>query len=741
MGITRDVALGGRHPLSGAEVGAVAGNSWLRVAWWWRVPASLGDALLAERERWPVWLPVLIGVGIALYFVLPAEPPHGLALAATAISGVVAVAMRGRRGAPVAWACLACAVGFGAAVWRAERVAAPILAYRIGPLPIEGRVITVTDRAEGGATLILDRVRLVRRHPVPVPERVRLRVRADRPTPAVGERVRLVGVLMPPPAPAAPGAYDFGRAAWFARIGAVGYAMGAPTTIAAPPGGRLEGVSVWLTGIRHELSLRIRAALDAPAGPVAADLLTGDDSGVDDATYVALRNAGLGHLLSISGLHMAMVAGILFFLIRGGLALAPRIALRYPIKKWAAVAALIGAFCYLLLSGASYPAQRSFLMTAIGLGALMIDRSPISMRVLAVAAIVLLLATPEALLNVSFQLSFAAVAALIALYEGAGSRLVPDRTFGIPQRALLWLAASLASGLACELALAPIAAYQFNRVTLFGAAANLVAIPLFGFWIMPAGVLALVLLPFGMAAPVLAAMGFGIDVLLALAHWVASWPHAVLPVPAIPAAAFTLIMLGEVWLLLWRRRWRWLGLGVMAGGALLTMLARPPDILVARDGRLVAVRGADGALAFSSLRRGAFTRDLWLRRDGAVETGGRPAVPDAAACTAGTCLFTARNGVTVAYLPQRPPATTACPKAAILVAADTAGPCKAGPLTIDHADLLRNGAYALWLDRDRIRVVTVREARGDRPWSRNAQPYWPRAVGRRGWNAVANDQE
>lgn len=740
MGITRDVALGGRHPLSGAEVRAVAGNSWLRVAWWWRVPASLGDSLLAERERWPVWLPVLIGAGIAVYFVLPAEPPHGLALAATAVSGVVAAAMRGRRGAPVAWACLACAVGFGAAVWRAERVAAPILAYRIGPLPIEGRVITVTDRAEGGATLILDRVRLVRRHPVPVPERVRLRVRADRPPPAVGERVRIVGVLMPPPAPAAPGAYDFGRAAWFARIGAVGYAMGAPTTIAAPPDGRLEGVSVWLTGIRHELSLRIRAALDAPAGPVAADLLTGDDSGVDEATYVALRNAGLGHLLSISGLHMAMVAGILFFLIRGGLALVPRIALRYPIKKWAAVAALIGTFCYLLLSGASYPAQRSFLMTAIGLGALMIDRSPISMRVLAVAAIVLLLATPEALLNVSFQLSFAAVAALIALYEGAGARLVPDRTFGIPQRAVLWFAASLASGLACELALAPIAAYQFNRVTLFGAAANLVAIPLFGFWIMPAGVLALVLLPFGAAAPVLAAMGSGIDVLLALAHWVASWPHAVLPVPAIPAAAFTLIMLGEVWLLLWRRRWRWLGLGVMAGGVLLTALAQPPDMLVARDGRLVAVRGADGALAFSSLRRGAFARDLWLRRDGAVETDGRPATPTTAACAAGACLFTARNGVTVAYLPQRPPATTACPKAAILVAADTAGPCKAGPLTIDHTDLLRNGAYALWLDRDRIRVVTVREMRGDRPWSRDAQPYWPRAGGG-GWSTVASDQE
>jgi competence protein ComEC len=700
----------------------------LWTASWRRAPAVLGDALLAERERWPVWLPVLIGAGIAVYFALPVEPPHGLAPVVVAVFGGIAIAARGRRGAPVAWTCLACAVGFGAAVWRAETVAAPILAYRVGPLPIEGRVVAVTDRAEGGATLILDRVRLVRRHPVPVPERIRLRVRANRPAPVVGERIRVVGVLMPPPAPAAPGAYDFGRAAWFARIGAVGYAMGAPTTFAAPPDDRLESASVRLTGIRHELSLRIRAALAAPAGPVAADLLTGDDSGVDEATYVALRDAGLGHLLSISGLHMAMVAGILFFMIRGGFALVRRIALRYPIKKWAAVAALIGTFCYLLLSGASYPAQRSFLMTAIGLGALMIDRSPISMRVLAVAAIVLLLATPEALLNVSFQLSFAAVAALIALYEGAGSRLVPDRTFGILQRAALWLVASLASGLACELALAPIAAYQFNRVTLFGAAANLVAIPLFGFWIMPAGVLALVLLPFGLAAPILAVMGLGIDVLLALARWVASWPHAVLPVPAIPAAAFTLIMLGELWLLLWQRRWRWLGLAAMAGGVLLTVLARPPDALVARDGRLIAVRGADGALAFSSLRRGAFTRDLWLRRDGAVGTDGASAAPGTAACAAGACLFAARNGVTVAYLPQRPPANAACPRAAVLIAADTAGPCGAGPLTIDHADLLRNGAYALWFDRDRIRAVTVRETRGERPWSQKPQPFWPRAA-------------
>lgn len=707
---------------AGTDVG-LSDSRW-GVASWRRVPAAVTDVLAAERERWPVWLPVLIGVGIAGYFALPAEPPHYLAPLAVIAAGGLAGALRGRRGAPAAWACLACAVGFGAALWRAERVAAPILPYRIGPLPIEGRVAAVTDRAEGGATLILDRVRLARRHPVPVPERVRLRVRADRTMPAVGERIRVVGVLMPPPAPAAPGAYDFGRAAWFARIGAVGYAMGAPATIAAPaPGdGPPESASVRLTGIRHDLSLRIRAALDAPAGPVAADLLTGDDSGVDEATYLALRNAGLGHLLSISGLHMAMVAGILFFLVRGGLALIPGVALRRPIKKWAAVAALIGTFSYLLLSGASYPAQRSFLMTAIGLGALMIDRSPISMRVLAVAAIVLLLTTPEALLNVSFQLSFAAVAALIALYEGAGAHLTPNRTFGMPRRAVLWLIASLASGVACELALAPIAAYQFNRVTLFGAAANLVAIPLFGFWIMPAGVLALVLLPFGAAAPILAVMGLGIDVLLMLARWVASWPHAVLPVPAIPATAFALMMLGELWLLLWRRRWRWLGLGAMAAGALLTVLARPPDALVARDGRLMAVRGTNGVLAFSSLRRGAFARDLWLRRDGVdIAT----AAPAAGACAAGQCLFTSPSGVTVAYLPQRPPAAAACPKTAVVIAADTAGPCSGRRLTIERADLLRNGAYALWLDRDRIRAATVRETRGRRPWSRERPPYWP----------------
>lgn len=697
--------------------GARAGPASWRAARRW-----LRDALLAEQERWPVWLPALVGAGIAVYFALPEEPPRFVAAGCVGGTALLAVMLRRRAAAPAAVAILACAIGFGAAVWRTDQVAAPVLPYRIGPLPIEGRVIAITDVAGGGASLVLDRIRLVGRHPSAIPERARLRMRGRQPAPAVGARVHVLGVLMPPPPPAAPDAYDFGRTAWFARIGAVGYVMGAVEVIAPPEAG-FAGPAVRLTRARHDMNLAIRAALGPPAGAIAAAVLTGDESGVDSATNLALRDAGLGHLLSISGLHMAMVAGILFFVVRGGLALIPPIALRHPIKKWAALAALLGAFGYLLLSGSSYPAQRSFLMTAAGLGAVMIDRSPISMRVLAVAAGVLLLATPEALLNVSFQLSFAAVGALIALYEALGARLHPDRSGGFGRRALSWLMASFASGLVCELALAPIAAYQFNRVTVFGAVANLVAIPLFGVWIMPAGILALALLPLGLAGPALTVMGWGIDLLLALAHWVAAWPHAVVPVRSMPPSAFVLIAAGQTWLLLWQRRWRWLGLAPVAAGIALAAAMPPPDMLVARDGRLVAVRGADGALAFSSLRRGAFARDLWLRRDGepVPPSSGRPA--RAARCGADPCLFDTPGGLPVAYLTKTPRADFACPAAAILVAAATAGPCRAGRVLIDRAGLATGGAHALWFTSDGgVRVTTVQAERGDRPWSRAEPP-------------------
>lgn len=701
------------------EAGATPGLS----ARPWR-PAPLvwlRDPFLAERERWPLWIPVLLGGGIAFYFALPSEPPRLAGPAALVLTiGLARLLWRGPA-RPAGLAVLICALGFAAAQWRAERVAAPVVSHRIGPLRVEGRVVVVTDRAPGGATLVLDRLHLVRRYPMRVPERISLTMRARKAPPGIGDRVGLLGVLMPPPPPAAPGAFDYARAAWFKRIGAVGYVLGAPVLIEKPSrAGLLDGARLALADMRRTLSLRIRNQLAPPAGPVAAALLTGDESGVDAGTNQALRDAGVGHLLSISGLHMAMVAGIVFFAVRGVLALIPPVALRWPIKKWAAVAALCGAVFYLLLSGAAVPTQRSFLMTAVALGAIMIDRSPVSLRVLALAATAILLVLPESLLNVSFQLSFAAVAALMVLYEAAGARLLPGKGAGLERRALAWLLAALLSGLAAELALAPIAAFQFNRFVAYGVIANLLAIPLFGFWVMPLGVLAFALMPFGLEHWALAPMGWGIDLLLAGARRVASWRGSVLSLPAMPTIAFALMVAGGLWLLLWRRNWRWLGLVPIGAGLVVAVLARPPDVLVARDGRLVAVRNPENRLVFSSPRRGKFARDLWLRRDGLPAA---PADPGIAECDAAGCLFQGPGGQRVLYAMGPEALAAQCRSALLVISPNPVPSCPSARLVIDEAALRRGGAHAVWFYGNDLRVRTAQQERGNRPWSRPPRSF------------------
>lgn len=683
--------------------------------------AWLGEALLAERERWPLWIPALLGTGIAGYFALPSEPPPLAGPAALFLAACLARLLWHGPARSASLAILICALGFAAAQWRAEQVAAPVITHRIGPLRVEGRVVAVTDRAPGGATLILDRLHLVRRYPMRVPKKVSLTMRVHKPPPEIGDRVGLLGVLMPPPPPAAPGSFDFARAAWFQQIGAVGYVLGTPAVIEKPPhDGLLDGARLALADMRRTLSLRIRSQLASPAGPVASALLTGDESGVDTRTNQALRDAGVGHLLSISGLHMAMVAGIVFFAVRTALALVPPVVLRWPIKKWAAVAALFGAFFYLLLSGAAVPTQRSFLMTAVALGAILIDRSPISLRVLALAAAAILLVMPEALLNVSFQLSFASVAALMVLYEAAGPRLLPGKGAGLEQRALVWLLAALLSGLVAELALAPIAAFQFNRLVLYGVVANLFAIPLFGVWVMPLGVLALALMPLGLERWALAPMGWGIDLLLAGARWVASWPGSVLPVPAIPTYAFALMVAGGLWFVLWRRKWRWLGLLPIVAGIALTLLARPPDVLIARDGRLVAVRNSDGRLVFSSFKRGKFARDLWLRRDGLAPASSNA---DLAECDSAGCAFHGPAGQPVFYAIEPDGLEAQCRSATIVVSTSPIPSCPSARLVIDDTALRRGGAHAIWLEEDSLRVRTAQDERGDRPWSRPPRAF------------------
>jgi len=535
-------------------------------------------------------------------------------------------------------------------------------------------------------------------------------------------------VLSPPPPPVAPGAFDFQRHAFFKGLGAIGYSLGQARPAAAPEDGPSEGFAIRLSHFRRQVNQRVVAVVPGAEGAVAAALITGERGAIPKDVLVAMRDAGLAHLLAISGLHLGLVAGFIFFCARALLALVPAIALRYPIKKWAAAVVLLGAFGYLLLSGATIPTQRAFLMVGLVLLAVMTDRTGFSMRHVAWAAIVVLLLMPESLFGASFQLSFAAVVALIAVYEALRNEVTlfgrnGGGGGGRPwwRRPALYVAGVALTTLVAGTATAPFAAFDFNRMTTYGLAANMAAVPITAFWIMPWGLLALCLMPVGLEHLALVPMGWGIGVVIEVARTVSAWPGALHILATPPVWSILLVTFGGLWLCLWRRRWRLAGIPVIAAGLFGFALAAPPVLLITHDARLAGLRDDDGRWLFSSTRREAFVRQSWLRWVGATEAGpwpdSGPSPGGAVQCDSLGCLYR-RNGWLIAIVRDPRAAAEDCAAADAVVAfVPLNGVCRPrSGIVIDRFDLWRDGAHALWADDKGIRVRASRADRGDRPW-------------------------
>jgi len=645
--------------------------------------------------------------------------------------------LRGASGPRLAaFALLAVALGFGAAQLRAERVAAPVLERSWGPAAMSAEVLAAEPHARGWR-LYLRPLEMPGLEEATVPAQVRVTVAGLETPPIPGSRVRLRAALRPPSPPAAPGAFDFARQAWFQGLGGIGFAYGAPTLLpeaAQTDAGRTAAWHLWWAGLRQTVAQRIAAKLEGPAGAVAVARVTGQRGGIPEAVQDDMRNAGLAHLLAISGLHMGLVAGLLFFFLRAGLALLPGVALRYPIKKAAAVVAAAGAFVYLNLVGASIPAERAFLMVMIVLLAVLLDRRALSLRLVACAAAVILLVAPESLMTASFQMSFAAVTALIAGYEAwEWRRPVREAARGPLGRLAGYIAGVAATSVIAMLATGPFAAFHFHRLALYGLPANLLAVPLTAFWIMPWAVLAVLLMPFGLEGLALAPMGLGIELLLAVAATVSGWPAAVLQVPPMPDWGLGLAVLGGLWLCLWRGRWRWAALPVILAGALSPLAFDPPSLLVSGDARQVALRDPEGRLWVPSQRGSRFVLETWERQAFAAETVTWPKLGEAASgrlsCDPLGCLYT-QETLRVAVLQDPRAADDDCGLADVVISLEPLRrqPCGGPAVVIDRFDLWRYGAHAVWLDAGGITVRTVARQQGARPWSPfpARQPEWER---------------
>jgi len=697
---------------------------------------GIASLLASEREQWPLWLPVGLLAGIALYFALPFEP-WPWAGGVTVLVLVLAASMLRRlwRSGLCLFVAAVVAAGFALAQWETWRIAAPLLTHEIGPMPVTGRIVDVEPR-ENDVRIVLEAPVIARLSPEETPYRVRISVRTHGGiAPVPGDMVTILAILRGPPGPAWPGGFDFGRDAWFKGIGGVGFAVG-PLTAAGEENARSPGI--WrvlkdaLESLRLHATQRIIAALPGETGGIAAALLTGERGGVPEETLVAVRDAGLAHLLAISGLHLGMVAAITFFVVRLGLALFEPLALHRPIKTWAAIAAILVSLGYLLISGMTVPTQRAFLMTLVVLVALMLGRQAISLRMVALAATLVLVIAPHVAMGASFQLSFAAVLGLVAVWEVLRDRVPGWRAaHSFSGRLALYLAGVAVTTLIANGATAPFVLAHFGRIATWGPLANLAAVPLFAVWVMPWGLLALLLMPLGLESLALVPMGWGIDGILAIARWTSDLPWAHLSLPhaspwAVPAAG-----LGLLWLCLWRRPWRLAGLAGLGVAAVFFVLARPPDIIVNGDADLVALRLPDGTLAMSNLRRDAFAREAWSRMSGDVAQEAWPAdgqaTPDETLrCDDLACLYRppGREDLLVSVVRNPGALDEDCAVADLVLAlVPVMVDCPAPLGVIDRFDLWRWGGHAVTFTGEGAIIDTLAGERGVRPWSPARQSH------------------
>jgi len=690
--------------------------------------------LAREQPNWPGWLAVALGLGIAIYFALPTEP--ALWLGPALALGAVAFAILVRRSAVLlvpAAGLIAATIGFSVAELRTAQIAAPQLQDAIRFAHVQGRVAAI-EPFPNAIRATLDHVAIAELKPEATPVRIQVKISKGADQVEIGDRVELLARLQPPSPPMAPGAFDFRRQSFFQRLGATGFALGAPQiTLAAAPT-PAERLWMGIDRLRLAIGRRISALEPGPAGALTRALTVGDQTALAKGDTDAMRISGLAHLLSISGLHIGMAAGLFFIGLRTLLALVPRVALRYPIKKWSAAAAILAAGFYALLAGASVPTERSLVMVGVVFLAVLLDRSPFSFRTVAWAAIIVLLGQPESLVGASFQLSFFAVLGLIAAFEAfrlrlaafRGERSDPTDWFGrLMDRlrgAAFWLGTSVFTSVVATLMTAPFALYHFDRLSTYGVLANMIAIPLTGFWVMPMGMAALLLMPFGLDAPFWHAMARGCDGILWIAHTVAAWPYSVVVTPAMPPGALVALALGLVALCLMRSRWRLVGLAPLSIALLLPLTVRTPDLLVSGDAKLIAIKDAAGYYRLNSLRASQFAAETWLRRNGQIEPVRFPAPgddpgPDGFACDALGCVYQ-RFGRIIAVATNGDALSEDCARADLVISTvPIRGSCASPVSTIDRFDLWRGGTYAVIIATDgALHLESVAGSLGDRPW-------------------------
>lgn len=695
---------------------------------------TLKTLLYEEYDRLILWLPILYAVGIGTYFSLDQEPP--LPPLALMVAGLFVAALYFRKKNFLLYLLLVSALfvvaGFGGAALRTYLLDTATLEKKLSPRMVTGQVIDVRHYENGKLHVVLKNPEFYGSTQL---HKLRIRIHKYEELPYPGDLVSVRAGLLPPPPPTMPGDFDYGRKLWFDGIGALGYAI-SPLKI-LEKGNQRENIRL---RARLNISERIRNQLDGDKGGLAAALITGKRDGISEGTVLAMQNSGLAHLLAISGLHMGLLCGAAFFFVRFLLSRSEYLTLHYPIKKWAAIVALMAGAVYLGLSGGSVPTLRAYVMAFIVFLGILTDRKAISLRLVALAAMLILLSTPEVLLSVSFQMSFGAVVALVVVYEKLTPWLRAQAAMNnsFSRKIIFYLGGILLTTLVAELAIAPFALFHFNKLVQMGLLANLIAMPVMAFWVMPWIVVTLILLPFGLEFIALIPLSWGLEVIMETAQTISDFPGSYRLIPFIGLKPLVFLVMGFLWFGLWRHRWKYLGLPLMGVGIILAFMHRQPDILVDNGGRLIGVRSSQGQIMLSSLRPSRMTRARWAQNFGQekADKWSNNRDGEGIKCDRLGCLYrpadlsmdAMKPDYLIALIRNERALFEDCQTARIVISlVPVKIKCPSAKLVIDRWDFYYGGGHALWLPEKadgQIRIETVAGSRGDRPWSVRKKRKW-----------------
>jgi competence protein ComEC len=672
-----------------------------------------------EQRRLFPWITVFFGIGIVLFFQADGQPALWAPLGAGALCATAAVALRHNNAAFCTMIALAALfAGFSAGVLRTRSVAAPALT-RVVITPVTGFIETIEDRADGKRLLLrvtdMKGVAEAER-----PRQVRVSVRKGEGL-SPGQSIAGTARLLPPPQAAWPGGYDFARDAYFRGIGAVGSLVGQVRQI--DPSTKPDW-SLWLAahvdGARNALTERIATSIGGAAGGVGAALVTGKRGLIPEPTNDVLRGAGIYHIVSISGLHMVLAAGTFFWLVRAVLALSPSLALLWPVKKIAAVAAMIGATVYCIFSGSDVATERSLIMTLVMFGAVLVDRPALSIRNLSIAALIVLAREPEALLGPSFQMSFGAVAAMMTLVPLMHWRKMEAATATIFERGLVWGGRSMlglvTTTLVASVGTAPFAVYHFQSLNPYGLIGNALALPLVSLVVMPSAVLGVLAYPFGLDRPIWQLMGAAVGQVLDVSAWVGSFSGSTMFVPALDVVALALLSIGLIVLTIPASSLRWFALVPAGAGLALAATPHRYDIFIDRDGAGAAVRAKGGQLSIVG-RPSDFVAEQWLCADGDARSADDGSLRREARCDAAGCVVAAAGGLWIAFVQDFSAFDEDCRRAAVIVTRLEAPPgCKAR-FILDGEQLKERGATTIRFGPKAVEMRSVRKGHEIRSWT------------------------